>query len=161
MTIITIGIDPGLSSGLAVLWDGQRDFVIQDEPHAMVVALKRQLDLMRSIADLHVRIGIERFIVTPETGRKSQQSNALRIIGMVELVALEADVPLHKQTVADVKKLTDNARLRALGLYVKPRDVEQPDANDANDAMRHAVYCTAVHHTTVFDQMLRRARLVG
>ena len=158
--LIIIGIDPGLSTGMGILWNGTRHGVMQGPPARIIQELQKQLDLMMLLSDREIRIGIERFITTPETGKKSQQSTALEVIGAVTHVATEAGVPIHKQTVSHVKKLTSNRRLRELGLYVTARDVNQPDANDANDAMRHAVYCTAIHHATAFVAMLERARLI-
>lgn len=159
--LIIIGIDPGLSTGMGIIWNGTRHGAKQGPPAEVIQELEKQLNLMMLLSDHEIRIGIERFITTPETGKKSQQSTALEVIGAVTHVAESVGVPVHKQNVADVKKLVQNWRLKELGLYVKPTDVGRPDANDANDAMRHAVYCTAIHHATAFVRMLDRAHLIG
>jgi hypothetical protein len=54
-----------------------------------------------------------------------------------------------------VKMLVTNSLLRQLKLYVKAADIGQSDADDINDAIRHAVTATAINYAAVFDDMLR------
>jgi hypothetical protein len=159
VTALVVGVDPGESCGIAVLRDGYRSVVGQNHPDDVILVLTQMMTHNAPLA-VTMRIGIERFITTPETGRRSQQSTALEVIGAIEFEARRHGVPVHRQTVSDVKKFASNRLLRELNLYVTPAEVDRPDANDANDAMRHAVYCVARHHATIFAAMQRRGRLL-
>jgi len=155
MTIITIGIDPGKSCGLAVLRDCLPLRVIQGTATQCMNVLEEYLSLYALDPDADIEIAIERFTITPKTGRKSQQSSALEITGMVDLLATRYGVPVTRQTISDVKKFVKNTVLRKLGLWFKPSDVDAPDADDAHDAIRHAVYRFAMSHASVFTLRLK------
>ena len=155
--MITIGVDPGLSCGLALLHDGYRLAVHQTTPARALAELNIAITVARSNGE-PVEIGIERFTITANTGRKSQQTDALEITGAVDLIANKEGIPVYRQIIADVKHMFKNPLLRDLGCYTKPAEIGAADANDANDAMRHALYCFATHHPAQYQVMIKRLR---
>lgn len=86
--------------------------------------------------DTLLRVVIEKFTITPETGRKSQEASwALRTTGAVELMCVEAGYPLDAivwQTPAAAKNAFPNPKLKRLGLW------HRGGAGHALDAIRHA-----------------------
>lgn len=155
MKIITIGIDPGLSCGLAILYDGRLLKVQQDTASSCMNILEEYLQQYAGRSDVNVEIGIERFTITPQTGRRTQQTSALEITGMVDMLAERYGVEVVRQTISDVKKFASDPLLRKLGLWVKPSDVDASDADDAKDAVRHALYRFAMRHASLFSLRLK------
>lgn len=155
MIVISIGIDPGKSCGLAVLRDGQLLRVQQDSALPCMNILEEYLQLYAGRSDVDIEIGIERFTITPQTGRRTQQTSALEITGMVDMLAERYGVEVIRQTISDVKTFAADPLLRKLGLWVKPSDVDASDADDAKDAVRHAVYRFAMRHASMFALRLK------
>ena len=154
LTTFIVGVDPGDSTGFAVIrGDGFRVHVAQGPPHVLDDFTERFRFL--TYPGIDVLVACERFVVTIETARHSSQPTALQVTGVVQLIARTHDWPFYLQTPADAKKLVPNFLLRDLGLYVTPRDVERPDANDANDAVRHALLCLAQRRASAFDVLTR------
>lgn len=154
MTTVTIGVDPGLSCGLAVLRDARLLRVVQGPAAHCMHVLEEYLQQYAGRADVDIEIGIERFTVTPQTGRRTQQTSALEITGMVDMLAERYGVEVVRQTISDVKTFAADPLLRKLDLWVKPSDVDAPDANDAKDAVRHAVYRLAMRHASLLQSRL-------
>jgi hypothetical protein len=153
LTTFAVGIDPGTSTGLAIVrGDGFRLHVEQGPPQLLDDFPVRFPFLYYPGTD--VLVGCERFVVTRDTARHSAQPAALGVIGVVERICRLADWPLYLQTPYQVKRLVSQATLRDVGLYVRGRDVERADANDANDALRHALAVLAFHRATLFDEIL-------
>lgn len=161
MSVVHIGLDPGLSTGLAVLVNGDLYRIWQgDAQHAMEV-LDEVLRHFAPPSNI-VHIGTERFVITPQTGRKTQQTDALEVTGTADFIAAKHGVPTpSRQGMVEVKKFAKNELLRSLGLYIRADEIEAPDADDVNDAIRHAVYILAMTNPQLFTQLLRRARVIG
>lgn len=155
MKIISIGVDPGKSCGLAVLQDGQLLRVQQDSASSCMNILEEYLQQYAGRDNVDVEIGIERFTITPQTGRRTQQTGALEITGMVDMLAERYGVEVVRQTISDVKTFAPDPLLRKLGLWVKPSDVDASDADDAKDAVRHALYRFAMRHASMFTLRLK------
>lgn len=155
MKIISIGIDPGKSCGLAVLLDGRLIHVQQGSASSCMDALEACLTQYAYRSDVDIEIGIERYTITPQTGRRTQQTSALEITGMVDMLAERYGVEVVRQTISDVKRFAADPLLRKLGLWVKPSDVNASDADDAKDAVRHAVYRFAMRHAAAFTLRLK------
>lgn len=155
MIVISIGIDPGKSCGLAVLEDGRLLAVKQDSASSCMNTLEEYLQQYAGRSDVDIEIGIERFTITPQTGRRTQQSSALEITGMVDMLAERYGVEVVRQTISDVKRFAADPLLRKLGLWVKSSDVDASDADDAKDAVRHALYRFAMRHASLFTLRLK------
>lgn len=155
--IIIVGVDPGESCGLAVLKDGSKQTVMQASPDDVIELIALLIAGYKKFNDVRIRVACEKYVITPSSGRKSGgQTLQAKITGAVERDCARYDVPFHEQPMSSVKKMVTNANLKKLGLYVTPSEVNRPDADDANDAMRHAVYCAARYHATLFHQMVKQ-----
>lgn len=157
--MILIGIDPGDSTGMVVLHvlgpsELHKVLVMQDTPAVVMKVLRAAL---RSAEDDAVTIAIERYVDPPGGQFKTAQPTAQQLIGAVTMLAEEFGVPLQLQMPAPAKAIASNAFLRANGLLITAAEVDAPDANDVNMAMRHAVLYLATRHATVFSFLLSRS----
>jgi hypothetical protein len=79
-------------------------------------------------------IVVERFTITQETAKKTQQTDALEVIGVLRYLAQrEGSKFIRKQTPTEAKRFSTNDRLETLGWLKHP--LAQWD--HANDALRH------------------------
>lgn len=156
---LTVCVDPGKSVGVAALFNSNRYRVHQvrlDQPGGREL-LDAHLDELFTIAtarDYKLLVGCEQFIVNRRTARLSQQNDATQVIGRVQAMS---PVDVEMQTAANAGSFVSNARLRQLGLWVTPADVGQPDADDANSAMRHAILLLARKSARNYQQLVYRA----
>jgi hypothetical protein len=149
-----IGIDPGKSCGIAIMHGPQLVKVWQGPSDRIADVLTRAIPLAMD-GTITPRIACERFTRRPERGNaRTVQNDAERVIGIVMYVSERAGCTLSLQSPASVKKLAPNTLLKRLGLYVSAAQYGWNDANDANDAVRHAVTLLATFHATVFNSML-------
>jgi hypothetical protein len=153
LTTFAVGIDPGSSTGLAIIrGDGFRPHYEQGPPSILDDFTVRFAFLTHPGHD--VLVACERFVVTVDTARHSSQPVAQQTIGVVARLCRLNDWPLHMQAPSDVKALVSNSLLRDVGLWLRGRDVGQRDADDANDATRHALAVLAHHRASLFDRLL-------
>jgi hypothetical protein len=152
--LYVFGVDPGDSTGIAVLRGVNLFACYQGDPEHALAWLPQLVDLLRSEGH-RVAGAVERFVTGGRATGYSAQPTAQRVVGAVETLCHERDVPLDFQSPAEAKRLAPNGLLRAAGLYVKPSQVGQRDANDVNDAVRHALLLTARRYASVFDRLLR------
>lgn len=157
------GLDPGNSTGLLVLR------LLPEEATAVPIlryqgppeeALARLETLIREVALWRedVLIAGERYTTTQRTGKRSAQPTPLRVLGAAEQLTYQyTNVEFTLQSPADAKKLAPNDVLRDLGIYTRASDVERPDANDVNDAARHALLALMRRQTSIFDALLQAA----
>jgi hypothetical protein len=156
------GLDPGESTGLLVLQLTSAGGVsvrtrYQGPPSE---ALQRLEDVVRSAAlwRQDVLIAGERFTVTDRTGKRTSQPTPLKVLGAAEQLAYQyTNVEFTLQSPADAKKLASNDVLRDVGFYTRASDVGCPDANDVNDAARHALLGLMRRKASVFDTLLLAA----
>jgi hypothetical protein len=153
-----IGVDPGSSTGVFVLrnfWLGP--FARWQEPHTealtRLTSLLGQLQYTQPPTTTFV-IAAERFIGAGSHGPRTHQPVAQRVCGQLEALAAELSVELVWQSPADAKRFAPNERLRSLGLYTSRGEVNQPDANDVNDAARHALLLLARRFAAHFEDLL-------
>jgi hypothetical protein len=156
-----IGVDPGLSTGIAVIhgpelvdvWQGPPDQVSQKLITAILTCLDGGMPGDTGRMPL---IGAERFTERPTAhgNYRTVQTDAEHVIGTVKDVAARHTCKLSLQQPAAVKKLIPNTLLHRLGMWVRASDYGWPDADDAHDAIRHALSVTAIHYAATFDQML-------
>lgn len=155
-TTFAVGVDPGPSTGLAIIrGDGFRAHIQQGTPSAVLDDFSIRFPFLCTPA-ADVFVGCERFVVTEQTARNSSQPVPLQVIGIVEQLARLHGWTFKLQSPSDAKHFVNNTMLRETGLWTTGRDVEQHDANDANDATRHALTVLATHRATMFDQILLR-----
>lgn len=165
-TSLIIGVDPGQSTG-AFLLDLYptvdqlgSSYVIeapnryQGPPIEVLRALETELVAAQQNL-VAVLIAVERFTVMPNVGRMSQQPVPLHVIGQLETLAERYDAAFLLQSPGDAKKFCTNAQLRQFNLWTTPKMVGRPDANDVNDAARHALLALAKTRTTAYDALLR------
>jgi hypothetical protein len=142
-----IGVDPGKTTGIAVFFNGQ--IIDVGEVPARQVA-----DRVRSIVanvhnDVVVELAVERYIISAETGKRSQQPDALYVIGELRALAHGWSLTaIHLQNPADAKKCATNKTLRRLGWWV---GAAYPHANDA---LRHVALRLLATHPDVYAKLL-------
>lgn len=152
-TTFAVGIDPGDSTGLAIVrGDGFRLHYEQGPP-SILDDFEVRFAFLRS-PGYDVLIACERFVVTANTARHSAQPIAQQVVGVVARLCRLNDWPLYMQSPFQVKKLVRNSLLADLGLLLRGQDVDQPDANDVNDAQRHALGVLAFHRASLFSNLI-------
>lgn len=130
-----LAADPGLTTGWALYDPSQVPKAGQTE------GPMEFLDLAHSWIEGISKLGIsedcavvaERFIITPETAKKTQAPWSLEISGGLRFLCHRYGVPYIQQTPAEAKRLIHDDRLKDLGWY-------QPGRRHANDALRHLAY---------------------
>lgn len=162
-TTYAVGVDPGTSTGLCVLrGDGFRLHVQQGTPSQCLDDLTLRFPFLDS-PGVDVLVGCERY-VDPGGGapgqRRTAQPIAQQTIGVVAQLARFHGWLFRLQAPADVKAFVSNQMLHRMGLWATPRDVERRDANDANDATRHALTVLAHHRASLFDRILTSTGVV-
>lgn len=152
-TTYVVGVDPGVSTGLFVLrGDG---FVLhrqQGTPSQVLDDLPLRFPFLCEPSG-DVLVGCERF-VQDQSNHRTAQPVPLQVIGVVEQLARTYGWRMHLQAPADAKTLAPSSLLRDLGLWTTPSQVERRDANDVNDAARHALTALAHHRASLFDRLL-------
>lgn len=160
-----IGVDPGESTGAFIidLYDHRTypsSYTIKAEnryqgpPDVVLNLLTTEIVAARANF-VTVIMAVERFTVMPATARMTQQSTPQRVIGQLEALAVAFDVTdFHLQSPGDAKKFCSNAQLRQFGFWSTGKTVNCPDANDVNDAARHAVLALATTRATAYDALL-------
>jgi hypothetical protein len=155
-----IGVDPGLSTGIAVIrgptlidaWQGPPEYVSAKLTNAILTCLDGGT---RDDTGRMPIIGAERFTKRPTRGHpRTVQGDAEHVIGVVKDIAERHDCRLVLQQPSAVKMLIPNGLLHKLGLYVSAAKYGWADADDANDAVRHALSVTAINFAGLFNQML-------
>lgn len=147
-----VGVDPGPSTGIFVARNGERFAAHQGDQVAMLGVLTRLL--RRCAAEgATVVIGCERYVSSGGRAR-THQSVPQQVIGQVIGLAESFGYHVTLQTPADAKRVAPNELLRRLGFHVSRADVNQRDANDVNDAARHAVLILVTRFATVFERLL-------
>jgi hypothetical protein len=79
------------------------------------------------------------------------------VISVARGVARGFGARFELQDPAPAKAIASNTFLHRTGLWLTAKDVGALDADDANDATRHAVLALATHHATVFETLKRAA----
>ena len=152
-TTFAVGVDPGVSTGLVILrGDGFKIHAQQGSPGVTLDDFTTRFSFLNNVG-YDVLVGCERYVVTGETARRSAQPVPLQVVGVAAQLARLNNWSFHLQSPSDVKALVDNAFLRRVGLYTTPREVEQRDADDVNDAMRHALAVLAHRRASMFEQI--------
>jgi len=154
-TTFAIGVDPGPSTGLAIVrGDGFRVHVQQGTPSQVLDDFALRFPFLCTTLNT-VLVGCERYVGGGGGPvHMSAQPVPLQVIGVVDQLARLHQWTFRLQAPADAKALVSDAVLCSTGLWALPSDVERRDAHDANDATRHALTVLAVHRASLFDRIL-------
>lgn len=153
--VYVVGVDPGDSTGVVALRDGVKVLAVQGAHAVALLRLSAFLAQVRyNEPNARVAIACERFVATSQRGARTHQPLPQQVIGEVQLLARSYDCEFVLQSPADAKLLAPNSRLTQLDVYTTRVEVGRPDANDVNDAARHAVLYLARHHAALFDHLL-------
>ncbi len=154
--VYVVGGDPGPSTGLRMLgpngapgrhWQGAAD-------NAGTVVR----EWLRSVpVGAFVRVAFERYSVGPVSPGRRQTSVVEDVIATARGLARGFGAPFNLQDPSPAKTIASNSFLHRSGLWVTAKDVGLADADDVNDATRHAVLALATHHATVFETLKRTA----
>lgn len=137
---ILVAIDPGKASGFAVL-----DYTELDNIEILYSAELEQFEVSEYVENLlemnaatdkpdSIDIVMEKFTVTPQTGKNSNAENwSSEIIGSIRYMAHKHGVPFTEQTPARAKSFVPNERMKAVGIW------HTGGEGHAKDALRHAV----------------------
>lgn len=165
-TIMIIGVDPGDSTGVFIInlyhhgagpshYTIESDVRYQGRPDDVLRALENELEAARQNGVVII-MAVERFTVMPNAGRMTQQPVPQQIIGRLEALATRYQVETFRlQSPGDAKKFCSNMQLRQFGFWSTGKTVDKPDANDVNDAARHAVLVLAQTRASAYDELLR------
>lgn len=165
MKLITIGVDPGTSCGLAV-FEGIKLIHAWQGPVTEALTLL-ELIISRAASDDVVMVACERYTIM-QHGPKSHQPHALRVVGAVQRIVErdnhlramnndQAPIGFVLQGPAEARAIVTDLTLRRLSLWQTATTVNQPDANDVNMAIRHALLALSRNNATLFDELLRGA----
>lgn len=125
-----IGVDPGGTTGYAIYSRETKTVQAHEaDPHTFRTWLGHWMTAGRAARTLWA---VERYIIRPDTLRKTRQYDPLELIGAVKLVVALAGGRLEMQAASSAKSMVTDTRLRGLGLWV-------PGKDHARDALRHLV----------------------
>lgn len=129
-----IAVDPGLTTGWAILDPdgGFRSGEVKGPYHFLV----RIYEMVRSQA-FDYDLVVERYTITPETAKKSRQSDPLEIIGALKFMAAYYKAGFSMQGPAEAKAFSTDSKLKRMGWFT-------PGMGHANDAARHLL-CYSVN----------------
>ncbi len=131
-----IGCDPGTRTGLALFH--------HDELTQVAVPFGEVEDVLRLwlASEVRTTVAIERFVITVNTGKKTQQTDALKVSGIIQNLVERTDHHrLVYQNMSDAKRLCPRELLRALGWWRTGKN-----ATHMNDAAAHVFKVMADHH---------------
>lgn len=128
--------DPGLTSGVALFrrTDDNDAELIWSEEYDWVHTTRSLDQTLREYGGEDVQVVVERFTITVQTAKNTQQGWSLEIIGMIRLLAFAHGAgEIDLQSPADAKRFCTNTRLKALGFW------HVGGGGHALDALRHGV----------------------
>ncbi len=131
-----LAVDPGLTSGICLFRrtdDNEVELVWSDELDW--IGTTRKVDeVLREFGGADVDVVVEKFTITVQTAKNSQQTWSLEIIGMIRLLTMAHGAGvLTLQSPADAKRFSTNPRLKSLDFW------HVGGGGHALDAIRHAV----------------------
>lgn len=161
MTTALAAVDPGDSCGFCFLVDGDRVAYGQGEPLNVIGQVTGFLRFHLGKPDTYAAVACERFTISRRTARLSPQRGALDVTAELRADVHRLGVAVSLQSPSDAKRLAPDKLLRSLGLWLTGGDLNLPDANDANDATRHALLWLARHRAATLDALLAAAKRPG
>ena len=155
MTVIVIGVDPGDSTGVAIIKDNALFHAFQGTPEDALTLVELTITRFDGEDD-DVTVAGERYVNMQTRGGRSHQPTAQRVLGALEHLVTHHDCRFILQGPADAWALASNTLLRRLGMYQTNKMLDTPDADDANMAIRHALLYLSHAHATLFHDLMRR-----
>jgi len=153
---ITMGIDPGDSTGIAV-FDGSVLVYVKQCPSDWALSYIDAFLEAYVKQEANVIIACERYVSLGH-GAHSHQPTAQQMIGVIQQLGTKHNVKVIMQGPADARSIADITELKKMGVYVTPNQVEQADANDANMAVRHALFAMATNRARLFDKLIEESK---
>ena len=122
-----VGVDPGGTTGLAI-WSPHLGLSLRE-----VQGADQAVDWL---ADMAAGAGrhfvVEKYIITPQTAKLSQQHDALEIIGALKFLVRKHGHTMTFQSPSEAKAFSKDDKLKRVGWY-------QPGLGHARDASRHVL----------------------
>lgn len=155
--VYVIGGDPGASTGLRLLGPNATPGPFWQGPAAGAGSVL--LGWLRSVpGGSFVRLAFERYSVGAKSPGRRQTSTVEDVTSVARGLAANFGAPFELQDPGTAKQVASNSFLHEHGLWVSAADVGLPDADDANDATRHAVLALMRHHATLYERVRRGRR---
>jgi len=156
MTTYFYGIDGGKSTGAVCIARQKIIWRRQATPEEILSELDARMARHGEHRSHPVLIGYEVFRQSGPA-RVTVQPEARDTAVRVEDLAARHGYLADGQTAADAKHMVPDSLLRAAGLWTLPSEIGESDANDVNDAARHALLVMARKRASEFDGLLQRA----
>jgi hypothetical protein len=129
--MMILAFDPGGTTGVAAWCNDDEGDPVFDSEQLSWSEFVNNIDKYEFEPD--DVIVAERYTITAQTLRKSRQTTALEVIGVLRYIAARAHIEFVLQSPADAKRYATDARLEKVGWLKRPLA-----RNDhANDAARH------------------------
>lgn len=134
--IVVIGVDPGLTTGIAALaTEDLAVSLVQATPGAVLVIVQALIDRARN-QGAGVALAVERFVSGPRSAKLATAfgaATAKTVIGELQMMSAQQGVPIYMRSAGEVKPWATDLRMAKL---IKHRGMPH-----AHDALRHALYC--------------------
>lgn len=153
--MIIIGVDPGLTTGMALL-DTERPtnpVLVQSGPDAVITIINALIDRTQGQHGEVGAIAVERFVRGPRSGKLATPKGAgiaQEVITQLGHLAGAWGIPIYLRSAAEVKPWATDARVRKL--------TDHRGMPHALDALRHALFC-AVKDFHAPDPLSRSSRV--
>lgn len=118
-----IALDPGVTTGVAILDSQQRLRTYQD-----VFSHKSLMEYLEDLSP--TTVVYESFVYQR---RNKVELYPVEVIGVIRLYAQKYDIPLYVQSASQAKGFITNDKIEAMGLWVKGQ-------KHGMDALRHLLY---------------------
>ncbi len=146
MEQIVLGIDPGNTTGVAIIRYKDGEFNLQRS--CVIVA---HIDIWRFLNEIDIdRIVMESFHLYENRARAQVNSSfyTVEVIGIVKLHAQLRDIPLKLQTAQYGKSVWDDKHLKKFNLWPTG-----PSAKHERDAIRHVATNLKLHRLPQIREM--------
>lgn len=139
-----IGADPGKTTGLARLHRGKLKVVAASFDEVEPIIRMWLADEEPAV------VAVERFVITRNTAKKTQQLDALKLSGVIESVVV-ADTRhiISYQNMSDAKKIGHPTLLKSLGWKSTGAS-----ATHKNDATAQVIMLLASRYPVAFEQLI-------
>lgn len=157
MNVVIIGVDPGMSAGVAEVVDGRLGRIFQGPPGEAMDLLDELLSEWSGRSDVWLSVACERFVQGNQV--QSHQPEAQQMVGLVLRAGHRHGVTVDLQSPSDAKAIGQNFLLQRISLWPLPSSVGRADADDVRMAVRHAVLYMARRHASLFQQLVNGASI--
>jgi hypothetical protein len=128
-----LAVDPGELTGICLIHIGTLEKIYSDELPSWQEVARMVDSTLREHAG-NIDVVCERFTITQQTAKNSQQTLPLELIGIIKFLTwVHTGQQVTLQSPADAKRFGPNPRLKAVGLW------HTGGEGHALDALRHAL----------------------